>query len=808
MTGMVTGGQTRPEYGGGYAVRGGAAWQAIASAAVCFAVLACGTGGSDASRVGEAVGADTAAATFVGRRACASCHQDQEERWRGSHHDLAMQAANELTVLGDFEDVTFSHLGATTRFFRRDSQFWVSAEGPDGEQREYRIGHTFGVEPLQQYLVEFPDGRYQALDVAWDSSPEEDGGQRWFHLQPDQRYAPGDPMHWTGVAYNWNFMCAECHSTNLRKNYDAAGDTYDTAYSDIDVACEACHGPGSAHVEWAESWVAAAAPDGRAPPARGAGVSAAQMGLQVGFPGIVEYSWEIDPESGLARRNPERAPAYDVEVCGRCHARRGVIEDNYQYDHPVADFYRVALLEEGLYHADGQILDEVFVYGSFLQSRMYQKGVACADCHEPHGLNLYNQGNALCNRCHLGQKFDTPEHHHHEVGTEGASCIACHMPARTYMVVDPRRDHSFRSPRPDMSLTYGTPNACADCHAEQGDRWSADAVQRWFGAERPVSYGELLASGRSRGPGAELDLRALAADGEAPGIVRATALSLLPATSQASISIITEALGDADPMVRAGALATLETADPTTLMRLALPMLDDASRLVRLEAARLMAMLPAQQIRPAQRGLVDAALDEYRAAQRVSEDRAQAHVNLGWLAVQQGDVAAAEQEYLTALRLEPMFVPSFINLADLYRLTGRDAEGEGLLRQALEIAPESGDAYYALGLLLVRTERRTEAVSALRRATRWAPDNPHYVYVHAVAVQSAGDARDAMRILDAGLVRFPADSELLFGAAAFSRDLGDLERAVGYARRLVDTDPDDAQARAFLRDLEAQRRRP
>jgi tetratricopeptide (TPR) repeat protein len=778
------------------------------SGALWVGVIACATGGPETDPVAGASAVDTATATFVGRQACTACHEAQDERWRGSHHDLAMQAANEQTVLGDFDDASFLHLGTTTRFFRRDTELWVETEGPEGERVEYKIAYTFGVEPLQQYLVEFPDGRRQALDVAWDSTPKDDGGQRWFHLQPEQRYEPGDPMHWTGVAYTWNYMCAECHSTDLRKNYDAASDTYNTAYSDIDVSCEACHGPGSMHVEWAEAWAAAAPQGASIPPARAAGMSAAQMGLQVEFPRIVDHSWDIDPETGLAQRNPERAPGYDVEICGRCHARRGVIHDDYRYGRPVTDFYRVALLEEGLYHADGQILDEVFVYGSFLQSRMYQKGVACGDCHEPHGLKLYNEGNALCSRCHLGEKFDTPEHHHHEVGTAGASCVECHMPATTYMVVDPRRDHSFRSPRPDLSLTYGTPNACADCHVDRGDRWSADAVQRWFGPERPASYGELLASGRGRGPRAELDLRTLAADNEAPGIVRGTALSLLPVTSQASINVIVAALGIADPMIRAGALAALEGADPATRMRLGLPMLDDGSRSVRLEAARLIATLPMQQIPPPQRGAVNDALDEYRAAQRVSEDRAQAHLNLGWLALQQGDMATAEQEYLTAMRLESMFVPTFVNLADLYRLTGRDAEGEGLLRQALQIAPDSGDAYYALGLLLVRADRLDEAVAALRRASRLAAGNPHYVYVHAVAVQTAGDADAAVQILDEGLARFPADRELLFGAAAFSRDLGELERAIGYARRLVDVAPNDAQAAAFLRDLEGRRSGP
>ncbi len=750
--------------------------------------------------------ADASAATFVGREACAPCHALQDELWRGSHHDLAMQVPLGTAVLGDFDDASFEHQGVTTRFFRRGDAFWVEAEGVDGAAQEFEIVYTFGVDPLQQYLVEFRDGRLQALDVAWDSRPAGDGGQRWFHLQPGQRYEPGDPMHLTGVAYTWNYMCADCHSTDLSKAYDPTTDSYATTFSEVDVSCEACHGPSSTHVAWADDWVARPGPGEVAPSAREAGVSTAQMGLQVGFPRIVDHSWDIDPVTGLATRNPERAPAYDVEICARCHARRAAVAHDYEFGEPATDFYRVALLDAGLYHADGQILDEVFVYGSFLQSRMYQKGVGCADCHEPHSLGLYNEGNALCNRCHLGPKFDTPEHHHHEVGTEGSGCVDCHMAATTYMVVDPRRDHSFRSPRPDMSIAYGTPNACADCHAEEGDRWSADAIERWFGPERKAFYGELLASGRGGTAAAQTDLRSLAADGEAPGIARATALSAMLPSSQATIGVIASALGDADPLVRTGALTALDVADPATIVRLVLPMLSDPSRSVRLEAARLMAPIPTQQIPPARRDAVGELLDEYREAQNVSADRAQAHLNLGWLARQQGDAVEAEREYLTALRLEPMFVPTFINLADLYRVTGRDDEGERLLRQAIEIAPAAGDGHYALGLLLVRRERLDEAVEALRTASRRAPENPHYLYVYAVALQTAGDLRGAVEVLDSGLARFPVDPELLFGAAAFSRDLGERERAIGYARRLVELAPDDPQAVAFLRDLEGGRR--
>ena len=747
---------------------------------------------------------EPAIATFVGRLACADCHREQSRRWQGSHHDRAMEAATAESILGDFDNASFEHRGRRTRFFRRGEAFLVDTAGAAGQRAEFEIAYTFGVEPLQQYLIGFPDGRYQALDVAWDSRPSAEGGQRWFHLQPTAVYEPGDPLHWTGVAYRWNLMCADCHSTGFAKNYVAADDRYESSFAEIDVACESCHGPGSTHVEWAAS-TAVEDRVGEAGATVGSDPTSGLMGLVVAFPAIDDAAWPIDPDTGLAHRVPARTSQAEIETCGRCHARRAAITADYRFGSPLTDSYRVSLLDRGLYHDDGQILDEVYVYGSFLQSRMYQQGVSCSDCHEPHSLQLYNQGNALCNRCHLAERFDTAAHHRHEVGSPAAACVECHMPATTYMVVDPRRDHSFRVPRPDLSVRFDTPNACGACHPSEGASWAAAAIAEWFGPDRATSWVELLVSGRGTAVGAEADLRMLAGDSDAPGIARATALATLPMRSQASITAIAEALRDQDPLVRMGALAGLGAADRVTAMRLALPLVRDPNRSVRLEAARLMATIPVQQVPPQQRAAVEEAIAEYRVAQDIHAERAQSHLNLGWLAIQQGDLASAEQEYTTALELEPYFVPSFINLADLYRLTGRDVEGEALLRRALEVAPDIGDVHYALGLLLVRLDRLDEAVVQLGRAVELAPEQPHYVYVHAVAVQTAGDAAGAVALLDDGLVRYPADRELLFGAATFSRDLGDRDRAIGYARRLVDLDPNEPQAARFLRDLESQR---
>ena len=162
-----------------------------------------------------------------------------------------MQEATQATVLGDFADASFTQYGVTSKFFRKDGRFFVRTDGADGALADFEVKYTFGVHPLQQYLIGFPDGRMQALSIAWDARPREQGGRRWFHLYPDERIDHHDPLHWTRLSQNWNFACAECHSTNLRRNYDAQGDRFATTWSDLSVGCESCHGPGSDHVTWA-----------------------------------------------------------------------------------------------------------------------------------------------------------------------------------------------------------------------------------------------------------------------------------------------------------------------------------------------------------------------------------------------------------------------------------------------------------------------------------------------------------------------------------------------------------------------------
>ncbi|NVZ11194.1 tetratricopeptide repeat protein [Allochromatium humboldtianum] len=712
--------------------------------------------------------ADSAEPAYVGAQVCAECHSQEAARWSGSYHDQAMAEAGEQTVLGDFNDAAFTAHGLTSRFFRRDGRYWVETEGPGGAPETYPIRYTFGRRPLQQYLIEFPGGRLQSLGIAWDSRDREDGGQRWFQLYPDERLDATHPLHWTGREQNWNYQCAECHSTNLRKGYDLATDSFRTTWSEINVACEACHGPGARHVAQVRS-------------DRGDGTPAwdRDKGLTVALDEQKGAVWLQDDATGRPRRSPARETHRELNVCARCHSRRGLLREGVTPDAPLGDSHRLALLDTGLYHADGQIQGEVYEYGSFLQSRMYQHGVTCTDCHDPHSLTLKAPGDRVCAQCHQPERYDTERHHHHPVGSEGASCIACHMPQTLYMVVDARADHSLRIPRPDLTRKIGTPNVCNGCHADRTVDWAEQTTLDWYGAaiSRRPHFGEALQAGRTGAPDADARLLTLATDADQPNIARATALSLLNGPLDAArLERLHPLLKDPDDLVRAAALGVLDQTDPGTRMELAWPRLEDAVLAVRVEAARILAPLAGVELTEDVRARLAQGLDEYRATQLANAERPESHLNLGLLDSALGQPEAAEQAYRTALRLDPNFAPAYVNLADLYRALGRDTDGEVVLQQGLERLPDAASLHHALGLLRVRQGQLPAAVESLGQAVRLAPENARYAYVQALALERAGQSAEAIAALRAALERHPNDRDILAAIRHIERASGDRER--------------------------------
>jgi len=727
-------------------------------------------------------------AHYVGAGSCEQCHVEQYAAWQGSQHQLAMQHATPASVLGDFDDARFSYAGLTSTFFRRDGKYFVRTDGKDGRLADFEVKYTYGVAPLQQYLIEFPDGRIQALSIVWDVRPKAQGGQRWYHLYPDERITHDDPLHWTRGMQNWNFMCAECHSTNVRKNYDPAGDTFKTTWSEINVGCEACHGAGSTHVHWAQE-------KSRAP----------DKGLVVRFDERAGVQWVIDAATGNAKRSTPRTTRKEVETCAMCHARRAQIWEGHVPGRPLADTHQPALLTEGLYQVDGQMRDEVYNYGSFLQSKMHEQGVSCGDCHDPHSGKLRAQGNGVCYQCHSAEKYGGQTHTGHPLTPELASCPACHMPVRNYMVIDPRHDHSFRVPRPDLSVKYGTPNACNDCHRDRSAQWAADAVEKWHGPQRKglQAWTPAFHAARSGSPESKNLLLAMAQDRGQPAIGRATAYAELAAyLSPSLVSEVQKGLRDASELVRLGALRGLAGIPAEQRWGVANHLLADPVRSVRVEAISFLLPVPAEGLAADQRAALDKGIEEYIAVQQVNADRPESHVNLGLLYSQRNAPDKAEAEYRTALKLEPGFVRAYVNVADLYRNLGRDADGEKLLRDALRAAPSEPVLHHTLGLLLARQQRYPEAIAALARAARLDPRDARYAYVYAVALDSTGKRREALKVLEANHKRHPADQDTLLALTTINRDLGGREAALRYGRKLLTLLPAEPGIQQLVRQLE------
>ncbi|MGB5062636.1 MAG: tetratricopeptide repeat protein [Candidatus Competibacter sp.] len=730
---------------------------------------------------------------YVGAQTCAQCHAVEHAAWRDSQHAKAMQPATEQTVLGDFNNATFTYDDVTSTFFRRDGKFMARTDGPDGKLQDYEIAYTFGVYPLQQYLIGFPDGRYQALGIAWDSQPKEQGGQRWFHLYPDQNVTYRDPLHWTGAQQNWNYMCAECHSTNLHKNYDPKLKRFNTTWSEINVSCEACHGPGVDHLAWAKKEGDWQKFDGT-------------KGLAIALDERRGITWNLAPDAHTAQRSAPRSSNRELELCARCHSRRGQFWENYVFGQPLLDTHRLALLTPDLYYPDGQMKDEVFNHGSFLQSKMQAKGVSCSDCHEPHSGQLRASGGKVCLQCHMAAKYDTPQHHFHPAGSKGADCVACHAPTTNYMVVDPRHDHSFRIPRPDLSVTLGVPNACTKCHSDQPAQWAADQVKEWYG-KVPVGhqqFAEALHAGNTEAAGAHELLMALVKNSDQPNIARASAASRLgDRLNPAAFEAISPLLTDSDPLLRSTAARALEALPPELKVRYLLPLLNDPVRLVRIEAARVLATVPSESLDETQRLAIQRGVNEYLTAEQTNADRPESFLNTGLLYVDQRQFDKAEAAYRAALELQPTFTQAAVNLADLYRLRGRDADGEKTLRQALALDPQNAGAQHALGLLLIRQKRLPEALAALAEAARMGGNNARYGYVYAVALNSAGQRPRAIVELETVLQHHPNDRDSLLALVAFQRDAGNLDAARNSARRLAALEPDNPDIQSLLQQVGA-----
>lgn len=704
---------------------------------------------------------------FVPNSQCTACHGQQGTEWKGSHHAQSMLPATKESVKGDFSGIKFTHFDTTSTFFLANGEYFVNTVGPTGELTDYKIRYTFGVDPLQQYIVQLDNGHLQVLTTAWDTRAAAEGGQKWFQLAPEEITLPGDPLHWTGRAYNWNNRCAECHSTNVEKNYKLYFDAYRTTWSEINVSCQSCHGPGEAHIQWTKL------PDSRQ---------------------------KAQSDKGLFVDYASNGSSYQVDTCARCHSRRHPVSSSDKHGRTFLDDFMPATLSEGLYHPDGQINDEVFVYGSFLQSKMYANGVGCIDCHNPHSGELKLAGNQLCLQCHQNSPlarfpslqlklFDTPAHHFHKQGSSGSLCVNCHMPAKVYMEVDPRRDHSFKIPNPALSQKIGTPNVCTSCHEDKTVPWAVAKMEQWYG-KRDLSTqdpAEIIHAARQGEAAALQGLAGLIRNPQTQPILVATAIEQLGQyfPEREAVELLIESLQHANPLIRATAASNLDRFPIKYRLPLVTPLLDDPIRAVRIQAARVAAAIPVSAFKDKKDSL-DAALQEYIDLQRALADTPEAHVNLGVLYTDQQQFTLAEHEYKQAIRLAPEFVPGHVNLANLYHRLGRGEAAEAEFREAIEIMPNAGELHYSLGLHLAEQQRYVDAAKSLAKATQLLPERQRVAYNYALTLQQTGQYNEAETVLKKTHAASPDDPDIVYALVTLYAQQNKWTLALPFAKLLVE----------------------
>ncbi|WP_261904432.1 tetratricopeptide repeat protein [Vibrio fortis] len=669
-------------------------------------------------------------ANYVGSETCIDCHAEQVEAWQGSHHDMAMKHADKASVLGDFGDVSVMHQGKENRFFRKGSEYWVNIEGPDGQFHDYKISYTFAFEPLQQYMVEFDDGRVQLIPFAWDSRTKEQGGQRWFHLYPDTTNT--DEFYWTNSGQNWNFMCADCHSTNLQKNYDLENNRYQTTWSEINVGCEACHGPASDHIEMANKLESG--------DVQSEGVSfdaASHYGFDRDLSQAVK-EW-VYKEGNTTLQPKDIIHTNQVQTCAQCHSRRTQL--NETGDHVKGSFfdkYRLSLISPELYYHDGQIYDEDYVYGSFLQSAMAEKGVTCTNCHDPHTAQLKIAEEAVCSQCHIASEYTPEKHTFHQAGTEAAKCTTCHMPETTYMQVDPRRDHSWHVPRPGISQHIDTPNVCTGCHEDKTDQWADAQIGKWFpdSKYRNQQHFAVAFYADAIGHRGAIDALAYSAqDSSLSDIIRASSLERMAGnTGQNTLISLARAVKHDNEMIRLGAVAGSSGYEFTDRWQILEPLLDDSVLSVRTEAAGALVRYW-REMNPLQKDLIKPALSEYIEIQEFNADRGFGRTNLGNVYRDLGQHDKAIKYYQGAIKIEPYFENSYANLADLYRALGDESKAMATLQQGIEAQPKSSVLPYSAGLAALRAKEYPQARSYLKQAAEMAESNAQYWYVYGLSLE-------------------------------------------------------------------------
>ena len=675
----------------------------------------------------------------TGYENCIDCHSEQVSLWQQSDHFKAMNPPTEKYVLGDFSGVVVSHFSQKVTFYSKDDAYWMSFTEGD-TTTEYRVEYTFGHDPLQQYLIKADNGRLQVFPFAWDSRPKVEGGQRWYVMYPEEDIQGNDRLHWQQPLQNWNGMCADCHSDGLKRNYDTHTDSFSTNWDNINVGCQSCHTDMSGHASTLMNKLD-------------------QTGLEYLKDTAKKVSkWAFTEDNNIASWQGEKRDNRFMETCYACHSLRAPITDGFSADTPFLDQFSVALLDNTTYHADGQIKEEVYVYGSFLQSKMYSAGVNCVDCHNPHTMKVKTQTNGLCLQCHQPQTYETPQHLMHESGTEPAQCVSCHMPTTTYMGVDARRDHSFKIPRPELTSVFNIPNACSSCHADEGPEWAAQQINMNYPNNRALTDSETLFIRLLHQGSLPLAQHlALANDAKMNEIYRASTIALLPNSTQTiTHNTVKNWLVSDEPLVRLATARIGSMLSDVEKRKGFINLLSDELRSVRVEAA--VHLVGMSFVEPE---VFNQAFAELMAAREQGMWRGEGGLNKSMVHMQQNKITPAIEALKHSIEVDPYFVPSYVNLSNIYKMTGDTAAEKAMFAKGLKHNPKADLLLYSYALFYIRQNNVENAIEQVLLAIKQAPTNPQYAYLYFLALDKQNKTDQALLNLRSSLKRYNNNPQLV-----------------------------------------------
>lgn len=697
-------------------------------------------------------------ARYAGSANCTECHSAQHHHWLESNHALAERLPTNTLDRAAFDPTrTFSHGQQTSTAKLVNGQPTVQTRGFGGVETNYPVVRVIGHDPLRQFLVDGGNGRLQTLEASYDPHRNE-----WFNVYGDEDRQPGEWGHWTGRGMNWNAMCATCHNTRLRKNYDPRTDSYHTAMAERTVSCESCHGPMKEHV--------------------------------------------LAYRSGTVPAQPATLTREQIlHTCAGCHSRRAELTGDFQPGENYFDHHQLTVPDlSETYYADGQVRGENYVFGSFLGSKMHAAGVHCLDCHEPHTTKLILPGNDLCMRCHSGgypnsPKIEPEAHSFHAVDSAGNQCVNCHMPQTTYMQRHARRDHGFTIPDPLLTKQYGVPNACNRCHTDKDTDWALASVEQRYGEKMnrgTRTRAQTIARARAGDQSAKADvLRLLTGDDTAYWKAVAANLTDQWLGETDVRAALVGSLVNTNELLRAHAAQALEPLaqahhpDAESALQ---KLLDDPVRSVRVNAAWAL------------RGEVDPnsragrELEDYL---QLNADQPTGQLQLGTLRLAQRDNAAALGHFLKSVEWDPNSAPFHHELAVLYSMMNQPDRARRQLEEAVRLAPNEAEYHYKLALAWNESGDLGQTVSALEKAVQVDPRHARAWYNLGLARNETGDAARAIEALFRAESADARDPRIPYARATIHTQLGDYASARSAAGRALELEPGYGEARQLLNSL-------